>query len=450
MTLLPQSAAYRIALISALAFALATMLLGAAVYYAAHEAFVAQMDAGIAQASDGLLAEWRDDGVAGVREAVRQREAAGPDALGYAIFDPAGRRIGGQLDTAMPSPGWQRIVFRDPDEGADPARAKVTILPGGYRLVVAADLEPLERIDETILTQFGIAFLALLIIGIVGGLMLGAYLKHRLTRIDATARAIIAGDLSRRADIGQRGDEFDRVSASLNAMLDRIEALVSNLRQVTSDLAHDLRTPLTRLRQRLEGLGATSDTPDRIDATDAAIEQCDDVLRLFDAILRISELEQGSLRRHFAPVDLGIIAADLAEAHESVADEVGRTLSTAIAGPCIVYGDRELLSQAVINLIENALRHTPPGTAVTIGTRCSPATASIFVADQGQGIAPSDRTRVTERFVRLETARSTPGHGLGLSLVAAIARAHGGTLALDDANPGLVATISLPRSEEDA
>ena len=445
MTALFHSAAYRIAFISALAFALATALLGATVYYAAHRAFVEQMDARIAQASDSLLAEMNDDGVAGVREAIRQREANGPDALGYAIFDATGRHVGGQLDTKVAPPGWHQISFHDPVEGADPARAKVTMLPGGYRLIVAADLEPLERIDQTIFTQFGIAFVALLAIGLIGGLILGAYLRRRLTRIDLTARAIIAGDLSHRAPLGPRHDEFDRVSASLNAMLDRIEGLVSNLRQVTSDLAHDLRTPLTRLRQQLERLDGTTDASERARSTETAIDRCDEVLRLFDAILRISELEQGSLKRHFTTVDMGALAIDLAEAHEAVAEEAGRMLQTDITADCLVTGDRELLSQAVINLIENALRHTPDGTAVTLGTRYSARTATIFVSDRGSGIAATDRSRAVERFVRLEAARSTPGHGLGLSLVKAIATAHGGTLVLDDADPGLKASINLPR-----
>lgn len=441
------SAAYRIAFLSALAFALATAMLGFAVYYAAHAAFVRQMDSGIAQATDGLLAEVRDDGFKGLREAIAQREAGGPDALAYALFTPDGRRVAGQLDTTMPPVGWHRIVFHDPVEGSDPARAQVTALPLGHRLVVAADLEPLERIDQMILGQFAAALVALVVIGAAGGLMLGAYLRSRLRRIDETARAIISGDLSRRAGVGPRGDEFDRVAMSLNTMLDRIEALVLNLRQVTGDLAHDLRTPLTRLRQQLERLSTATDQSQSMAAADAAMERCDDVLRLFDAILRISELEEGSLKRHFSCVDLGLLADELADAHREIVDDAGKTLMLDVAPACFVTGDRELLAQAVINLIQNALKYSRDAARIKLGACCEGEHARLFVADDGPGIAPQDRGRATERFVRLEAARSTPGNGLGLSLARAIAEAHGGTLELADSRPGLRVTLILPRLE---
>lgn len=447
MKALLSSAAYRIAFLSALAFALATAMLGFAVYYAMHSAFVRQMDSGIAQATDGLLTEARDDGFAGLREAIAQREAGSPDALAYALFTPDGHRIAGQMDTAMPAIGWHRITFHDPVEGADPARAKVTALPRGYRLVVAADLEPLERIDQTILSQFLAALGALVGMGIAAGLILGSYLRRRLHRIDEAAQAIIAGDLSHRAPVGTRGDEFDRVAMSLNAMLDRIEALVLNLRQVTGDLAHDLRTPLTRLRQQLERLSVATDPSRSMAMAESAMEQCDDVLRLFDAILRISELEEGSLKRHFSRVDLGLLADELADAHREIFDDAGKVLTLDVTPGCFVNGDRELLAQAVINLIQNALKHAGDGVLVTLGASCGAGGARIFVADDGPGIAAADRERAMERFVRLEAARSSPGHGLGLSLARAIAEAHGGTLELTDSRPGLRVSLILPRLE---
>jgi len=424
MTAIIRSAAYRMAFAVSLAFALATSLLGAAVFYAAHAAFAQEMDASIELAAKGLMAEYRDDGIDGLSEAILQREGGSPDALGYALFDPAGKRVGGNLNTGMPALGWHTINFIDPVEGPDPARAMVTPLSGGYRLVVAADLEPLDQIDRTILTLFAAAFAALLFIGLVGALVFGGYLRARLARIEGTAKEIIAGDLSRRMVMGPRNDEFDRVAASLNGMLDRIASLVTNLRQVTSDLAHDLRTPLARLRNQLEMLQGQVGSDDRRAAVDAAVERADEVLQLFDAILRISELEEGSLRSRFEHVDLCQLMRDLGETHAPLAEDAGKTLSTKSHGHCIVEGDRELMAQAIINLIENALRHTPLGTAIVIGARRALNEVVAFVRDSGPGIAEAERERVLERFVRLEEARSTPGHGLGLSLVKAIADAH--------------------------
>jgi signal transduction histidine kinase len=446
MKILFRSAAYRMAFAYSLAFALATLLLGGAVYYAAHAAFAHQLDASIEQATDDLMPDYRDDGVSGLVEAVGQRESRAPGALAYAVFDPHGRRIGGQLDLPMPEPGWRRIVFRDPIEGPDPARALIRVLPGGYRVVVAADLEPLEQIDDTILTLFGVAFAVLLAIGLAGALLLGSYLRRRLARIEATANGIVAGDLSRRTKLGPRNDEFDRVAASLNAMLDRISGLVANLRQVTSDLAHDLRTPLARLRNQLERLNRTSDPVERRAAVEAAVEGADEVLRLFEAILRISELEEGSLRRGFARVDLCRLLGELGETHLALAEDAGKSFAVDASDQCFVEGDRELIAQALINLIENALRHTPHGASIAIGARSKGDTVVAFVRDNGPGIPAGERQRVLERFVRLGASRSTPGHGLGLSLVNAIARAHGAQLTMTGDDSGFEVALHFQRA----
>lgn len=438
------SAAYRIAFVAFLAYALATLLIGAAVFYAAHAAFARQMETSIEQSAQGVVSRLREDGVAGVIEAVRDRAKGGPVALGYAVFSPEGRRVGGALDTPMPPAGWSDIVFLDPVEGPDPARALTTLLSGGYRLTVAADKEPLEQIDATILAIFALAFVGLLLVGLIGALVLGAYLRRRLTRIEATAGAIAAGDLGQRMAVGARDDEFDRVAVSLNAMLDRIVGLVANLRQVTSDLAHDLRTPLMRLRNHLEALHLPGEADHRSAGIEAAVDRADEVLKLFDAILRISELEEGSLRRNFSSVDLGALVEDLAETHEPLAEDAGKTLAVRVDIGAVVAGDRELLAQALINLLQNALRHTPDGAAIEIGVRLEQDCPAAYVADNGRGIPDDQRDRVLERFVRLETSRSTPGHGLGLSLAAAIAVAHGAELRLSDRDPGLEAAIRFP------
>ena len=384
------------------------------------------------------------DGVTGVIEALRERQASGSDAVGFALFDARGRRIGGSLVVAMPAPGWRTIDFIDPVEGRDPARSLTTVLGSGYRLVVAEDLSPLEEIDETILTMFGLTFAALMVLGIGGAVLLATFLKRRLAAIGATADAIIAGDLGRRAEVGRHDDEFDRAATSLNAMLDRIAELIANLRQVTGDLAHDLRTPLSRLRNQLETLRAANDERQRQRLIESALVQADEVLSLFNAILRISELEEGSLRNAFAAVDLSELAVDIGDTLAPLVEDSRRQLHVEVAAGLTVQGDRELIAQALINLIENARRHTAEGSIIRLQAGRRDGSVRLTVRDDGPGIPERDRERAQRRFVRLEAARSTPGHGLGLSLVRAIARAHGATLTLADADPGLVVEMRFP------
>lgn len=444
MKILPRSAARRIALNSFLAYAAAMLLLGIAVFAATHAAFARQLDSSIEQATYSLLSEYRDDGIRGLREAIAQQHGPGPITLGTALYSPDGRRIVGNIDAAVPKPGWQHIVFVDPLEGPDPARAKISPLPGGYRLVVAADLEALEAIDQTIMTMFALALAALLALGLGGAILLARYLRGRLATIEATAEAIAAGELDQRAAVGSADDEFDRVAASLNAMLDRIAGLIANLRQVSADLAHDLRTPLAGLRNQLEVMRGGGSSPAMADMADAAVGKADDILALFGAILRISEVEEGTLCKAFAPLDLSALVTDLGETLIPLAEDSDHRLEVSAQAGLTVRGDRELLSQAIINLVENSMRHTPAGSRILLEAKSAGRSINIAVRDNGPGIAEAERTRVLQRFVRLESSRSTPGHGLGLSLVAAVAQSHGGTLTLSDAGPGLAVTIVIP------
>ncbi len=438
------SAAYRIAFVYSAAFALAILVLGIAVYFAADANFRAQQDAGIVEESKELVGDFRDEGLNDLRETISARENGGPaNPYGYALYDRFGRRIAGALDTPQPRPGLRDIVFKDPREGSDPARAMTTILPDGHVLTVALDPEALERIDATILALFAGAFVLLIAVGGGGALILGAYLRRRIERISGTARAIVAGDFGQRVPVGKRNDEFDQLGQALNVMLDRIAQLLDNLRQVSSDVAHDLRTPLARLRASLEA--ALDGGADRA-ALKSALRQSDELLALFAAILRISEVEGGALGRSFAPVDVARLAIDVCETYLPAVNDGGRNLSCDAAGEAIVHGDRELIAQALINLLDNAQAHTPEGTAILVALSSDPEAVRLSVADDGPGVAEEDCERIARRFVRLEGSRSTPGNGLGLNLVAAIAAAHGGRLVITDNAPGLRATIVLPRA----
>jgi len=436
------SAARRIALVAFVAYALTILLLGFAVYGATHAAFSRQIDLNVEQATSALLAEYRDDGLAGLSRTIALRKAPGPISLGIALFGPDGRQLAGDLATTAPAPGWQHITFLDPLEGQDHARAKVTSLPGGYRLVVANDLIDLEAIDRAIFGIFAAVMGVLLAMGVGGAVILARYLRGKLDMIEDTASAIVAGDLARRAAIGRHNDEFDRVARSLNTMLDQIASLIANLRQISADLAHDLRTPLAALRNHLERMEQGARQPGEVEI---ALRKTDDVLALFDAILRISEVEAGSLRRAFAPVDLSGLLGELSETLGLLAEDDGRTLEARWQPGLCVHGDRQLLAQVIINLVENALRHTPHGAAIHVSVLAEGEQVILQIRDNGPGIPEGDRDRVLRRFVRLETSRSTPGHGLGLSLVSAIAHAHDAGLALGDAGPGLIVTLRFAR-----
>lgn len=433
------SAAYRIAFTYAAAFALTTLLLGIGVYVAADAEFRHQRDRAIADEIARVAGGGNIKDIA--RDVAERSRIRGHDAYLYALFDAHGRRVAGRLDAAVPVAGEADITFRDPHEGSDVARARTVALAGGYRLTVGVDAEPIERIDATILTLFGIASGVMLAVGIVGALLLGGYLRRRLGAIGVTAEAIVAGELDRRVVIGPSGDEFDQLGTAINAMLDRIAQLMENLRQVSSDVAHDLRTPLMRLRHQLEQVGTVDGAAER------AIAQGDALLTLFAALLRIAEVEAGHGALAREDVDLSDLLTDVAEAYQPALEDSGHGLSWSIAPGVQVRGDRDLLGQALVNLLDNARIHTPGGTRVTIELIDVGPTAALSVSDDGPGVPEADRGRIIQRFVRGEASRTTPGNGLGLSLVNAIVAAHGGSLSINDASPGLCVSLTLPRTD---
>ena len=437
MASLRSSAGYRIAFLYSAAFAVAILLLGVAVYFAADAEFRSQRNAALREeASDLALIANRADLI---REIARRERTTPIDGFGYAVFDSAGRRVAGALDTPMPPPGIGTIVFEDPREGPDAAVADTVILARGDRIVVAIDSEAIEQIDATILALFAGAFVVVLAIGAGGALILGSYLGRRLTTISDTAQSIIAGDLTRRVAISAANDEFDRAGQALNAMLDRIGKLMDNLRQVSSDVAHDLRTPLLRLRNQLEQVGVVEGAAER------AIELGDDLLKLFGSLLRIAEVEGGSLATTFAPVAFGRLIEDIGETFRPAIVDSGRTLHCTIDPDIRVLGDRELLAQVAANLLDNARAHTPPGTIVHLALNAVGDRAQLSVADDGPGVAAAERERILQRFYRTERSRTTPGNGLGLSLVAAVAAAHGGAVSVEPGDTGFCLTVTLPR-----
>ncbi len=435
------SAAYRIAFTYSAAFALAVVLLGVAMYLVADADFRHRQDAMLQQEAANLAQEFGEGGFHEIAKAIAAREAGSSiNPFGYALFDRAGRRIAGSLDMRRPALGLGTIAFQDPTEGPDVARAEARDLRGGYRLVVARDTEMMEGIDRTIVQLFAVAFALVIGFGAVGGLVFGGYLNRRLDGINGVARAIMAGDMAQRVTVSARGDEFDAVGAALNTMLDRIGQLMDNLRQVSSDVAHDLRTPLLRLRNQLEQVGTVEGAAAR------AIEQGDAVLALFAALLRIAEVEGGGLARTFVRVDFSFLATEVAESFAPAFADGERYLTWSVAPDIMVQGDRELIAQALVNLLDNARLHTPPGTQIQIKLIADDAGAQLSVCDDGPGVPVADHARILQRFARGEASRTTPGNGLGLSLVVAVGVAHGGTVAVTDNAPGLCVTLTLPKA----
>ncbi|MDB5715215.1 MAG: sensor histidine kinase, partial [Sphingomonadales bacterium] len=296
-----------------------------------------------------------------------------------------------------------------------------------------------------ILELFTAAFLIVVLMGVAGALLLGTYLRSRLGRISGTAQAIVGGDLDHRIPVSHRNDEFDQLGSALNAMLDRIARLLANLRQVSSDVAHDLRTPLARLRGQVEAaLDGDQDPAVLRRSLKRALGQSDELLSLFAAILRIAEVESGALARHFTAVNITDLATDLYESYAPAVADLGRTLESAIETGVEIIGDRELIAQALINLLDNAQHHTPVTTNILISAKATDGQILLSVSDNGRGVGPRDRALIVRRFARLDASRSMPGHGLGLNLVSAIAEAHKGRLLIEDNGPGLRVSLILP------
>jgi signal transduction histidine kinase len=339
-------------------------------------------------------------------------------------------------------------VFPIEERGVDRARVNQVyalefLLPGGFRMLVGQNTHSSNQVLDTILDAFLLGVIAMVLLAIVGGLLFSRRLLKRVEAINRGAERVRQGDVGYRMPVGRGDDEFDRLGANLNAMLDEIERLMKAIRAVTDNIAHDLRSPLTRLRNRLEAIDDDkADPAAQRQAIRSAIGEADQVLETFRALLSIADAESGAALSGRERVELAAIATDVAELYEPVAEEQGRTIERRIVGNGAVSGSRQLLFQVAANLLDNALKYGR-GT-IEVAIEEDGDTVRLIVRDHGPGIAPEDRERVLERFVRLDASRSTPGTGLGLSLVAAIARLHGGKLTLEDNLPGLRAVVSLP------
>lgn len=409
-----------------------------------------ELDATIEEETLGLSEQYRIGGVIGLSAIIEERVSLNPRGPAiYLLADEDFQPIVGNLD-AWPGRnsvdyGWTRFSMQRPGKKRTTqyeVRARTFDFEDGLHLLVGRDTGDLERTRALILNAmaWGIFIIVVLALGV--GLFMSSRVMRRIDAINQTSREIMEGDLSRRIPVAGSGDDFDKLARNLNRMLERIESLMLAVHQVSDNIAHDLRTPLSRLRTRLEEVRSSSD--DEIPSQlDKAIGDADELLATFNALLRIARIESGSSGFSFTTLDLASLARDVAELYEPVAVDKGQELVIEEHGIVLVEGDQHLLFQLLANLVENAIRHTPPGTKIVLTTSATPAGPELQVADNGPGIPAALQEKVFQRFFRADASRSTPGSGLGLSLVRAVAELHHGRVELADNTPGLRVTITF-------
>jgi signal transduction histidine kinase len=408
---------------------------------------------------EGLASQFN---AAGIRRLVLIIEARSrrPGSSLYLLTTPTGEGLAGNVGSlpqgVMANAGWTETVYRriDESDSSELHRALVRVhhLPGGFRLLVGRDLEERDRLFEVVLSAGKWSAAIVVILGLAGGFFVARRVLRRVDAMTDTTRTIMGGDLSGRLPVAGTGDELDRLAENLNAMLERIEALMRGLKEVSDNIAHDLKTPLTRLRNRAEeALRVQQSETGYREALESIIEESDGLIRTFNALLMIARAESGQARDGMLSFDAADVARGIGELYEPLAEEKGLTLSVEAPGPAPVIGNRELVSQALANLVDNAIKYAAPNAqgngaarGIVVKAAVEGERVLLSVADRGPGIPEGERGRAVERFVRLEKSRSVPGSGLGLSLAAAVAHLHGGELRLEDNAPGLRAAIALP------
>jgi signal transduction histidine kinase len=413
-----------------------------------------QVDAAIRADAGSLVDRRREADIPALIAAIEDRIALDVQNEGlYLLHGPGGAKLAGNLD-AWPAEAdgeqpWIRMPLLREGTVSEARLLRMEVGPD-HRLLVGRDVA--EKLRLRALLSEGIAWAASAsaAIALFGAFLLRRALERRLRPVYGTAEEIATGDLTRRVPLSDHDDEFDRLGRTMNAMLDRIAQLMEGVRNVSNAIAHDLRTPIARARAKLEeALHSARDEEALRTALEQGINDLDAIARVFQAVLRIAEVEAGARRAAFAPIDLAPALADAAELYEVAAEARGQGLTAELPEALPLVGDRDLLMQAVANLLDNALKFTPEGGRVRLSAALRPGLVEIAVADDGPGLRAADRARAGERFFRADAARSTPGSGLGLSLVRAVAALHRGEVGLEDTHPGaeppgLTVTLRLP------
>jgi signal transduction histidine kinase len=447
-----RSASFRFGVIYALLLAISATALAVFLWWATAGLLDRQTEAAVNADAQGLAERWADGGLPALVVTIEDRLAQNidDDAL-YLLVDANMKRVAGNLATwpsSVTDPGvsYELPVVRAGIKSL--ANVQRYDLAGGFHLLIGRDVQVRAQLRTLLTDALLWAVIVVILMATVGALVVRNLFRRTLANVSATATAIAGGDFAQRVRLSGRGDEFDQVAEVINDMLDRIARLMDGVRQVSNAIAHDLRTPITRARTRLEDATLHAETPDDLRA---AIEQAtidlDGIVAVFQALLRIAEIEAGSRRSSFAHLDLAPLLAEMAELYGALAEERDIVLTLDIPDALPAYGDKAMIQQTIANLLDNALKFSPKDSTVRLSALVS-SKLVITVSDQGMGIPPEEREKATARFYRGESARSTPGSGLGLSLVLAVAQLHGGELRLEDNAPGLLAVLVLPLAED--
>jgi signal transduction histidine kinase len=454
-----RTATFRLAFAYLVLFGVSVMLLLGFIYWRTTGFMAAQADETISAEVTGLYEQYKRRGLLGLRSIILERSSRVGQRSLY-LLSIGDSSLAGNLnewptDAVETAPGWINFNYQRgtvDDKETRPGRAMQFPLRGGFRLLVGRDVGELNAIEAAVRSTLLTALSITLIFGIIGGVWISRNVLRRLEAINRTSREIMSGDLTRRIPVQGSRDELDDLAQNLNKMLEQIERLMMGMREVADNIAHDLRTPLNRLRNKLEGaLFSNAPHDETMLALESAIGEADGLISTFNSLLLIAEAETGAHRDTLEPVDLSLVIHDIADLYEPAAEDRGIALKFVAKTTVMVRGNRSLLARAAANLVENALKYSPQGGAVTVSAWIDPRDrkAKFSVRDTGPGIPEGDRERVLDRFVRLERSRNTPGSGLGLSLVSAVARMHDATIRLDDAKPGLLATLIFPPIDDD-
>ena len=448
-----QTSTFRLAALYLILFAISVGALLGYVYWNTALLLERQTDETIRAEVQGLADQYRLRGLRGIIDTIQRRSQENTGSV-YLLIDADNRRVAGNLDKlpaeASTDENWIEFPLVVRHGGAEEqhvARGFHTDLSGDYELVVGRDVEALRQFAGIIRKTLFWALAIAIVLGLSGGLLMSRNFLHRVDAITAASRTIMDGNMSGRMPVTGSGDELDRLALALNEMLDQIVRLMAGLQEVSSNVAHDLKTPLTRIKARVEGALRSGVTGEYREALEKTVEESDRLLQTFNALLSIARAEAGQSRAGLEPVDARTMLADVAELYEPMAEEAGGKLVVDANVELPVLADRQLLSQALSNLIDNALKYGAKegeAPAIAVSGMLADGKVMIAVGDHGEGIPEQDRAHVTERFVRLEASRSRPGNGLGLSLVAGVMKLHGGQLVLEDNHPGLLATLVLP------
>jgi signal transduction histidine kinase len=453
MTRFWDTVAFRLALGYGLLAIGSMSVIAAAFYFGTVGVLARSTDAKLVSVSQRLADHYETRGGEALRQEVQQLLADGieQDTEVYLLVAPDGRRVAGNIygwsmATAPPGSLTDLAVMRNGRPSL--SRLLPRLLPDGSMLVVGRDMQDQREIERLVWHALLLGGAVALVLTIGGALLFRRQLEHRVSAIRRTALEIEAGDLSRRIPISDVEDEFARLNRDINRMLDRIEHLMDGVRHVSNAIAHDLRTPLGRIRSRLEeALRPGNNTAQLAGTARFSIQQVDELIRMLDRVLQIAEAESGAHRQSFTPVPLAAVVSDVVELYDATAEAEGITLISEIEGQPVTMGDQNLLTSALVNLTDNALKYAGSGATVHVRATQDRDTVSMIVQDDGPGIPPAEQSRVTERFYRLDQSRSLPGNGLGLSIASAAASLHWGKLELEGAAPGLIARIVLPRAE---